>query len=101
MGLGVQLRGDSVEKGKHIQEKMESNLAMALERVEALSKHLTITIRACKGGNQCFLSLKPTNFRRIIPSSCIRRLHPSTNHALLSHARPPGLTYSVALADNE
>ena len=49
MGLGVQLRGDSVEKGKHIQEKMESNLAMALERVEALSKHLTISIKACKG----------------------------------------------------
>lgn len=36
-GLNVQLIGSSVERGMRIQEKMESNLAMALERVEALS----------------------------------------------------------------
>lgn len=38
LGLNLKLSGDNKERGVHIQEKMESNLTMALERVQEL-KH--------------------------------------------------------------
>lgn len=37
MGLSIKLKGDSIERGIHIQDKMESNLNMAFERVEELN----------------------------------------------------------------
>ena len=37
-GLNIKLKGESQERSKHIQDKMESNLRMALERVEELSE---------------------------------------------------------------
>lgn len=37
-GLNIKLKGESQERSKHIQDKMESNLRMALERVEELSR---------------------------------------------------------------
>lgn len=36
-GLSITIKGDSRERGCHIQDKMESNLNMALDRVEELS----------------------------------------------------------------
>ncbi len=36
-GLSITIKGDSSERGLHIQDKMESNLNMALNRVEELS----------------------------------------------------------------
>ena len=37
MGLAIRVTGDDAERGLHIQERMESNLKMALERAEVLS----------------------------------------------------------------
>lgn len=37
IGLGIKLSGETKTRGEHIQEKMESNLQMALERVQELS----------------------------------------------------------------
>lgn len=38
LGLGIQLVGEDKERWAHLQEKMEGNLTMALERVEVLSR---------------------------------------------------------------
>jgi len=38
LGLNLQLGKDELERGLRIQEKMETNLEMALERVKDLSK---------------------------------------------------------------
>ena len=45
LGLNIKLEGDGIERGLRIQEKMESNLKMALQRVEELSIYLTIMIK--------------------------------------------------------
>ena len=37
LGLAITVQGAEAERGLRIQEKMESNLKMALERVEILS----------------------------------------------------------------
>ena len=39
LGLEIKLLGDNKQRGVHIQEKMESNLNMALERVQELSNY--------------------------------------------------------------
>lgn len=38
LGLSITIKGDSTERGCHIQDKMESNLNMALDRVEELKQ---------------------------------------------------------------
>ena len=38
LGLSIKVEGAEAERGLRIQDKMESNLKMALERVEVLSK---------------------------------------------------------------
>jgi hypothetical protein len=40
-GLQIKLENSEAERGNRIQEKMESNLKMALERVEVLSKYFS------------------------------------------------------------
>ena len=39
LGMAIDLKGDDVERGKRIQDKMESNLMMAIDRVHELSKN--------------------------------------------------------------
>jgi hypothetical protein len=43
LGLSVNLGKDELERGLRIQEKMETNLKMALERVRDLSKRICIS----------------------------------------------------------
>lgn len=38
LGLNIKLNGDNITRGISIQEKMESNLIMAIERVDELNK---------------------------------------------------------------
>jgi hypothetical protein len=42
LGLSIKLKGDDIERAKNIQDKMESNLKKALERVTELSNILLI-----------------------------------------------------------
>jgi hypothetical protein len=54
LGLNIKLEGEGVERGARVQEKMESNLKMALQRVEELSKYFETRVTNPKSINKEF-----------------------------------------------
>lgn len=88
LGLSITIKGDSRERGCHIQDKMESNLNMALDRVEELKQasprmqHLKDKIERVR--QERLKSLKPSSKavdtpKSIPTSNSVRRVEVSND----------------------
>ncbi|CAF0772037.1 unnamed protein product [Brachionus calyciflorus] len=72
MGLNIKLNGENKERGIHIQEKMENNLTMALDRIHIL-KHSSPRLESIKKRLEQTKAQRNSLVNNISPSSIIYR----------------------------